>query len=447
MAGGACRRVMALGFGFLMIASALAFSAAPVGAQTAYTLQVSAFADRSASVPLDGTTVGGTIYVFTDPDAGVKKVRFWLDDPTMSGSPDQTEGKARYDFAGTQRSGDAKPFDTESIPDGEHSITAAIQQTDGSTTVLDGTFTVQNSTQLEFTPTAVSLSVPLDGSTNTDVTLDTLDAAVVDYTVSDDAAWLTVSPGSGQTPGTINLAVDAAGLGAGAHNATVTATDVAGVYSPATLPVDITVVVDYSVLVSLNPDRSGATALDGETLFGEVYVFTAPDDDVDRVDFYLDDPSMSGAPYHSEGAGPFDLEGGATTAANPFDTRDLSDGEHTITAAIDTSTSGEVVVSGTFAVPASLQFSPDSTTFLVDAGAGDSTTVTLDASDGGVATYTLNDDADWLTATAGTGQTSDDVTIAVDTSALAPGSYTATVTATDSGGGYLDGCAGHHRKA
>lgn len=439
MAGGVTRRAMALSFGFLMVVSTLVFGAASVDAQTAYTLQVSSSADRSASVPLDGETVGGIVYVFTDPDAGVKKVRFWLDDPTMGGAADQTEGKARYDFAGTQRTGDAKPFDTESIADGPHTITAAIEQTDGSTTVLNAAFTVSNSEQLEFTPSSVALAVPLDGSTSTDVTLDALDGATVDYTITDDAGWLTATPTSGQTADTINLAIDATGLAAGTHSATVTATDDAGVYVPAVLPVDISVAVDYTVMVSLNPDRSSAVPLEGEVLFGDVYIFTSPDDDVELVDFYLDDPTMSGAPYHSEGAGPFDLEGGAASAANPFDTRDLSDGAHTITAVLDTGTAGQIVVSGTFTVPASLQFSPNSTSFLVDAGATDSTTVTLDASDGGVADYTLSDDADWLTATPGTGQTSDQVTIDVDTSALEPGSYSATVTATDSGGGYLDG--------
>src|SRR5207302_7210168 len=58
-----------------------------------FSLQVSAAADRSASSALQGQTVAGTIYVFTSPASGVTRVRFWLDNPQMSGTPRQTRGE------------------------------------------------------------------------------------------------------------------------------------------------------------------------------------------------------------------------------------------------------------------------------------------------------------------------------------------------------------------
>ena len=42
------------------------------------------------------------------------------------------------------------------------------------------------------------------------------------FTASDDAPWLSVSPGSGSAPATLTAAVNIAGLAAGTYNATIT---------------------------------------------------------------------------------------------------------------------------------------------------------------------------------------------------------------------------------
>ena len=109
-----------------------------------FSLQVSAAADRSASSALQGQTVAGTIYVFTSPASGVTRVRFWLDNPQMSGTPRQTEGAAPWDFAGTAANGTANPTNTTTIPNGSHTITAAVDKSAGGTDMLSSTFTVGN---------------------------------------------------------------------------------------------------------------------------------------------------------------------------------------------------------------------------------------------------------------------------------------------------------------
>ena len=109
-----------------------------------FSLQLSAVADRSASSALQGQTVAGTIYVFVSPASGVTRVRFWLDNPQMSGTPRQTEGAAPWDFAGTAANGTANPTNTTTIPNGSHTITAAVDKSAGGTDVLSSTFTVGN---------------------------------------------------------------------------------------------------------------------------------------------------------------------------------------------------------------------------------------------------------------------------------------------------------------
>ena len=87
----------------------------------------------------------------------------------------------------------------------------------------------------------------------------------------------------------------------------------------------------YQLLVSASADRSAATPLDGATVSGNIYAFTSPETSVLKSVFYIDDPAASGTAFHSEGTGPYDLNGGSAAAAAPYDTHLLSDGTHTIT--------------------------------------------------------------------------------------------------------------------
>ncbi len=61
--------------------------------------------------------------------------------------------------------------------------------------------------------------------------------------------------------------------------------------------------------LSPSPDRTGAVPLDSESVSGDIYVFATPDPDVSQVRFYLDDPGMSGAPFSTDDAAPFDFAG------------------------------------------------------------------------------------------------------------------------------------------
>src|SRR5690606_13979263 len=98
---------------------------------SSYGIMVSANPNRSNAVPLDGETVSANIYAFTAPDSpGIAQVRFYLDDPSMDGNPTHTENGAPYDFKGGT-AGSAEPFNTSSLADGAHTLTAAIQLNSG----------------------------------------------------------------------------------------------------------------------------------------------------------------------------------------------------------------------------------------------------------------------------------------------------------------------------
>ena len=100
--------------------------------------------NRSTPAILDGATVAGNVYIFTTPDTSeIVRVRFYLDNPSMVGTPTRTENGAPYDFAGgTVQT--AKAFNTATLSEGSHSVTAAVELTGGTTKVITATFTVDN---------------------------------------------------------------------------------------------------------------------------------------------------------------------------------------------------------------------------------------------------------------------------------------------------------------
>ena len=106
----------------------------------------------------------------------------------------------------------------------------------------------------------------------------------------------------------------------------------------------------YDLQVSLQSNRSNPTLLGGGTLSDTVYIFTSPDTDVDRVQFWLDDPTMAGPPRQVENNLPYDFAGGAVSSANGFNTQTVSDGSHTITALLKFFSGGSQVIHATFSV-------------------------------------------------------------------------------------------------
>lgn len=67
----------------------------------------------------------------------------WMDDPNMAGTPRRTENNAPYDFAGSTVS-TANPFKTASVAKWSHTITAAVELTEGTIEVVYATFVVNN---------------------------------------------------------------------------------------------------------------------------------------------------------------------------------------------------------------------------------------------------------------------------------------------------------------
>ena len=189
-------KALALGMSTSGITAVLAAVSTKATAQGAYELLVSSSPDRSNPSPLAGKTASGNIYVFTNPGTGASRVRFYLDDPTMSGTPRRIESTAPHDFAGGSVS-TANPFDTRTVADGSHTISAAVELTGGGTEVVHASFAVANSTTVKV-PDQVHLAWVGDPSTTLTVvwhTRDTATPSTVQYRSAGSTAWLEATGG------------------------------------------------------------------------------------------------------------------------------------------------------------------------------------------------------------------------------------------------------------
>ncbi len=143
-------------------------------------------------------------------------------------------------------------------------------------------------------------------------------SGALDWSVSDDAPWLSVSPASGSGPASLQVSGSLAGLAAGTHTATITVTAPGVAGSPKTVPVTLTVATapdTTAPTVSLSAPAAGAT------LSGTVAVSAGAADavGVTGVQFRLD-----GAPLGAEDtSAPYSVSWNTTGAAN---------GAHTLTA-------------------------------------------------------------------------------------------------------------------
>lgn len=235
----------------------------------------------SQAVPLAGEVVAGAVLIHVEASRSVASVAFYLDDPSMKGSPRQVERVYTYDFAGTWGSPPVrKPFDTRTIADGGHTVTAKVTYKAGNVDVLQADFEVAN--QAPASPPPPPPAPPAASPPP---------PAAPPPTPRPEPAPPTSSQGGGSSANAALL------LG---------------------VPV------------------SNAVPLDGQVVRGDVFIHVESSQPVDRVAFFLDDPTRKGAPRQTERVSPYDFAGtwGSPPARSPFDTSTVADGWHTVTAAV-----------------------------------------------------------------------------------------------------------------
>ncbi|MBY5993667.1 BACON domain-containing protein [Ferrimonas balearica] len=288
---------------------------------------------------------------------------------------------------------------------------------------------------LSASPSSLTRQLEPDQTTSADLQIN--QAGGGNISLSESVDWLSLSATSGTAPLSLSVEFDATGLGAGSYatDILVTGTDGARLSVPVLLQVSTD---DYQLLLSGNAQRSGAVALQDQTVTGDIYVFVAPEAGINSATFFLGQGTLS--QVKREGVAPYDLGGTAGNRdALPFDTTELADGLYQMRVDLNLD-SGSVSRFASFTVandgappppPVGLSFSPDSLALTLVEGDSGSLNTTLSA--GESTSVSLSESASWLTVSPDSGQTPLALTLNLDSSGLSPGSYSTTVTA--SGGG------------
>jgi len=97
--------------------------------------------------------------------------------------------------------------------------------------------------EIGYSPTSFIFEAEEGGANPDDQTLDISNsgAGTLDWSVSDDATWLSLSPTSGIDTGTVTLSVDISGMSAGEYDADITITASGATNTPVTVPVHLTI--------------------------------------------------------------------------------------------------------------------------------------------------------------------------------------------------------------
>ena len=94
-----------------------------------------------------------------------------------------------------------------------------------------------------YDPSGFSFTATQGGGNPENQTLNIWNAGsdVLNWSVSDDATWLSLNPEGGSDNGTVTVSVNISGLGANTYNATITITALAATDSPVSIPVILTI--------------------------------------------------------------------------------------------------------------------------------------------------------------------------------------------------------------
>ena len=401
-------------------------------------LRLSSNPNRSASVLLEGSSLSGNAYIYAQSTQySTKQVRFYLDTSTNS-SPTKIENIIPYDLGGTESNGDAIRFNTATISDGSHTLTAELENNVGSIEVIQSQFFVTNNEPRLTISESLLTTSAVEGAplVTLGTTISTNDGSFTPFTFTESTPWLEIATSSTNTPANVDVLLDTSTLTPGEYQSVVSFS-AAGILS-AELTVRLVVLPvntgGYQLLFSSVDDRSSPSTLNGASLSGNTHIFVSPENNIKQVQFYLDKPISSSA-TKIENVRPFDL-GGTKLNSNaiPLDTSTIIDGPHTLIAKVVLNDSSEEVVTTNFEV-----FNSTNGFLLSPSSISESLTTTaspvivnvllgLNASaDGSSPPYNAISTENWLSVSPATANAPETLSVSLDSSGLTNGTHAAEI--------------------
>ncbi|MDA0161538.1 DUF4082 domain-containing protein [Solirubrobacter ginsenosidimutans] len=147
-------------------------------------------------------------------------------------------------------------------------VTVTAPGATGAPATIPVTFTVTAPVPpaLSVAPTSLAFSATAGGAAPAAKTLavSNTGGGTLSWTTSDDASWLTVTPGSGSGAGTVTVTPSITGLDPGAYTATVTVAASGATGSPASIPVTLTVAAPTPPALAVTPTTLAFSATVGQ---------------------------------------------------------------------------------------------------------------------------------------------------------------------------------------
>ncbi len=289
---------------------------------------------------------------------------------------------------------------------------------------------------IAFQPTTFSFGATEGGSNPTNQTLEIWNSGsgTLDWSVSDNAAWLTLSPVSGVSTGeqdSVILSVNIWGGTAGTYSATITISDPNATNSPQTASVSLNITAAPNNpptcnYLSASPSSGGAPLNVSFTGSG-----SDSDGTIAQYEFDFGDGSSK---VYSSTAGTTHTYNTVGTYCAKLRVKDDDGAWSTNTGNCPGGTCTQTItVTGDGSI---ISFSPSSFTFSATEGGSNPANQTLEIWNSGSGTldWSVSDNAAWLTLSPASGSSTgehDNVTLSVNISGRTAGTYSATITITD----------------
>ncbi len=287
---------------------------------------------------------------------------------------------------------------------------------------------------LSVAPASLSFNATAGGANPAAKTLNVTNTGggVLPFTATDDAAWLTVTPGSANAPRDLSVVANVAGMAAGTYTATVRVESAGVSGSPQLIPVTLTVDPPApSLSVSPASLTFSATAGGANPAATTLSVTNAG---AGALNYAASDNAawLSVTPGSGTAPGTLSVSVDVTgLAAGTYN------GSVTVTSSGVTGSPATIPVTFTVTPPPSLSVTPPSLSFTGSVGGANPAAKTLSLANtgGGTLNYTTSDNASWLAVTPASGTAPGTLSVSVSTAGLAQGTYNGSVTVTAAGAG------------
>ena len=287
---------------------------------------------------------------------------------------------------------------------------------------------------LSVTPASLSFAGTAGGANPAAKTLSVTNTGggSLSFTATDDASWVTVTPGSGSAPRDLSVSVDTTGLSAGTHTATVTVESAGVSGSPKQIPITLTLDPPIPVL-SVSPASLSFSAVAGGASPASKNL-TVSNTGAGTLNYTVSDNAawLSVSPGSGTAPGTVSVSADVTgLAAGTYN------GSVTVTSSGSTGSPATIPVTFVVDPPPNLSVTPSSLSFSGSVGGANPAAKTLSVANtgGGTLNYTTSDNASWLAVTPASGTAPGTLSVSVDTAGLAQGTYNGAVTVTASGAG------------